>query len=50
MEVYKNGIAIYTGGGIVSDSELESEWQETEMKADTLLVPLAIASGKIEVK
>ncbi|TAJ07942.1 isochorismate synthase [Marinilabiliaceae bacterium JC017] len=32
-----DGVALYLGGGITAGSEVESEWQETEMKAQTLL-------------
>jgi len=37
MQAYKNGYTLYLGGGIVADSVLEEEWQETEIKAETLL-------------
>jgi len=37
MEIFANQICLYTGGGLTSDSELQSEWQETEDKARTLL-------------
>jgi len=36
MQVLKNRFALYVGGGILSDSDPEKEWQETEMKAKTL--------------
>jgi len=40
MEIFSDGYVIYVGGGIVAESELMSEWNETEMKAQTLLEPL----------
>ena len=46
MEIFRNGVAVYSGGGIVKDSKMESEWEEAEMKADTLLIPLATTSDK----
>ena len=36
MEVYENGYHLYVGGGITADSDLEAEWEETELKAETL--------------
>ncbi len=36
MEVFEDGYSIYVGGGITSSSELESEWEETNMKSETL--------------
>ncbi len=36
MQVLENRFALYIGGGILSDSNPEKEWQETEMKAKTL--------------
>ena len=37
MEILANQICLYTGGGLTTESELHSEWQETEDKAETLL-------------
>ena len=37
MQVYPQDYALYVGGGITRDSDLEKEWQETEAKAQTLL-------------
>lgn len=37
MEIHSNQICLYAGGGLTRESELYSEWQETEIKAQTLL-------------
>ena len=37
MKVLDNKVALYIGGGITSDSRAEDEWEETEIKAETLL-------------
>ncbi len=37
LKVYKDCVALYVGAGITSDSVPEEEWQETEIKAETLL-------------
>jgi isochorismate synthase len=37
MKVLPDHLALYIGGGITADSVPEEEWQETEIKADTLL-------------
>jgi isochorismate synthase len=37
LKVYSNCVALYIGGGITLDSVPEEEWQETEIKAETLL-------------
>lgn len=37
LQVLENSLALYLGGGITADSVPESEWQETEDKAQTLL-------------
>lgn len=37
MQVFKDGYLLHLGGGITAESELESEWQETELKSETLL-------------
>ena len=41
MQVFKNEIALYLGGGITKDSNAEKEWAETNFKAETLLKGLA---------
>ncbi len=37
MQIGKSDLALYLGGGITSDSDLQSEWDETEQKAMTIL-------------
>ena len=37
MKVLENQLILYVGGGITSESVAEDEWEETEIKADTLL-------------
>ena len=37
MQVLGDGYALYVGGGITKDSDLASEWRETENKSQTLL-------------
>ncbi len=37
MRIYKNGMALYLGGGITSASSKDAEWNETEYKSMTLL-------------
>lgn len=37
MKVLKNQLALYVGGGITADSEPTAEWNETEIKSETLL-------------
>ena len=36
MEVLTNGFKLYAGGGLLSDSVEEQEWQETEAKMETM--------------
>lgn len=36
MEFFENKARLYIGGGILSNSSCEAEWQETERKAETL--------------
>ncbi len=36
MEIFSNGYRLYAGGGILKDSTEEQEWQETEIKMDTM--------------
>jgi isochorismate synthase len=37
MKVYDDRLVLYIGGGITQESIPEDEWEETEIKADTLL-------------
>lgn len=37
MKVYDDRLVLYIGGGITHDSVPEEEWEETEIKAETLL-------------
>lgn len=37
LKVFENRLVLYIGGGITHDSDAEEEWEETEIKADTLL-------------
>ena len=37
MKVLQYNLSLFIGGGITADSVPEEEWQETEMKAETLL-------------
>jgi len=37
MKIQNNVATLYAGGGITEDSEPEKEWQETEMKCQTML-------------
>ncbi|MBQ9678745.1 MAG: isochorismate synthase [Prevotella sp.] len=36
MQLFANGYRLYAGGGILKDSQEEQEWQETEIKLDTM--------------
>ena len=36
VEIFSNGAFIYTGGGITAASELNAEWDEANLKADSL--------------
>ncbi|MEY3397849.1 MAG: hypothetical protein RL220_443 [Bacteroidota bacterium] len=36
MRIHEDHYSLYVGGGITSSSDAEKEWQETEMKSDTL--------------
>lgn len=36
MQVFKNSFRLYAGGGIMPQSTIESEWQETEYKMQTI--------------
>jgi len=44
MKVYKDGLALFVGGGITAGSIAKDEWEETEMKAETILSVLRGAS------
>lgn len=37
MEVFRNAVHLYVGGGITALSDPEKEWEETELKSRTLL-------------
>jgi isochorismate synthase len=37
MRVYDDRLILYIGGGITRESIPQDEWEETEIKADTLL-------------
>jgi len=37
MQVMKDRLILYVGAGITAESDAEEEWNETEIKADTLL-------------
>ena len=36
MQLFSNGYELYAGGGLLKDSQEESEWLETESKLDTM--------------
>ncbi len=36
-QIVKEGVVIYVGGGITAHSDPEHEWQETELKAETMI-------------
>ncbi len=36
MQLFADGYRLYAGGGILKDSQEEQEWQETEIKLDTM--------------
>jgi isochorismate synthase len=37
MKIHENTAALFVGGGITANSDAKKEWQETELKAKTLL-------------
>lgn len=37
MQVFKDKLALYVGGGITADSNPQKEWEETEAKSQTLV-------------
>jgi isochorismate synthase len=37
MQLFEKSVSIYVGGGLTKDSIVESEWEETELKSQTLL-------------
>lgn len=37
MKIYNNTAALFVGGGITANSDAKKEWEETELKAKTLL-------------
>jgi isochorismate synthase len=42
MQLFKNKALIYVGGGITKNSDPEQEWNETELKASTMLEALGV--------
>lgn len=36
MQLHTNGATLYAGGGIIAESEMQSEWNETEAKLQTM--------------
>jgi len=36
MQVFKNRLEIYIGGGITKESQPKAEWEETQRKAETM--------------
>lgn len=42
MKLNENKYELYAGGGLLKDSEADSEWQETESKMETMRICLAI--------
>jgi len=46
MKLEKSHAKLFVGGGITQNSNPQKEWQETELKAKTLLVGLALAEPK----
>ncbi len=41
MKIYENAVTVFAGSGITSDSIPEEEWQETELKCETVLSVVA---------
>lgn len=41
MELFRQAVRLYVGGGITAESDPEKEWEETEWKARTLLDVMA---------
>lgn len=37
MQLFKNGLVLYAGGGITAASDPQAEWEETERKLQTLI-------------
>ena len=37
MELFRDRVELYVGGGLTALSDAEAEWNETEMKSRTLL-------------
>lgn len=40
--LYKNSVHVFVGGGITAQSNIEKEWNETELKSEAVLKNLAI--------
>jgi isochorismate synthase len=36
MQIFRDKFALYVGGGITGDSVAENEWDETEIKSQTM--------------
>jgi isochorismate synthase len=36
MQLFSDAYRLYAGGGLLTDSDEEQEWQETETKLDTM--------------
>jgi len=50
-QIFKNGLKLHLGGGITADSVLEKEWEETELKAGTIINPvMEMIQSKVETK
>ena len=45
LQVHAQSFTLYIGGGITADSNLDSEWEETNLKANTLLSILETANS-----
>ncbi len=44
MKVFDREVALFVGGGLTSESVVRDEWEETELKAETLLAAVREAS------
>lgn len=50
MKIQKNKFVLFAGGGITSESTAEDEWNETELKAQTLLSVIENVKNKTKNK
>jgi isochorismate synthase len=41
MQIWKNYAYLYVGGGLTAESDIKKEWEETLLKAETLLAVIA---------